>query len=451
MSLCCNCQISPSKYECLLCHNCFCLKCDSYIHSFPSKRTHLRKYITYSNQINNNTYQLYSNSNSDNLNNNQNNLDKNENNIFYGQRPEEMNQNEEDEFIISFENDAYAKKITNLGTEIMDTRENFENKIEALHEQFHNMNEIQKQKMNELNDKNLKEINLISSEKEIQIQRLKEILEEQNEIINQLKEENNNLVNVYNQNRKEIEEVNQTKKTISKENEKLEEMNKKKIEEIIAMNEEEKKKLIEEYDEELVKLKEKYNNTEEHLESALKEKQKNLNDFMEEKEKEESELNFMIDNLRLNNQNKEKDTQKLKKVNEELQKIFNDREEQYKSMKEVVATGNNNRNNQVRASVTTASDSIYCERLGNNAVHAAMAGKTKCVIGLVHDKFVHLPIKAVTAHRNAVDPEGSLWRDCLDATGQPILMCNDLAKAQAKMAAAVAGAKSKPSEQKKNK
>ena len=54
----------------------------------------------------------------------------------------------------------------------------------------------------------------------------------------------------------------------------------------------------------------------------------------------------MIDNLKLNNQNKEKDTQKLKEMNEELQKIFNDREEQYKSMKEVVATGNNNRNNK---------------------------------------------------------------------------------------------------------
>ena len=85
------------------------------------------------------------------------------------------------------------------------------------------------------------------------------------------------------------------------------------------------------------------------------------------------------------------------------------------------------------------------------AVHAAMAGKTKLVIGLVHDKFVHLPIKAVTAHRNAVDPEGSLWRDALDATGQPVLMVNDLEAAHAKMAAAVAGAKSKPSEQKKSK
>lgn len=104
---------------------------------------------------------------------------------------------------------------------------------------------------------------------------------------------------------------------------------------------------------------------------------------------------------------------------------------------------------QVRASVTTAADSIYCERLGNNAVHAAMAGKTKCVIGLVHDKFVHLPIKAVTAHRNAVDPTGSLWRDALDATGQPNPMVNDIEKAKAKMAAAVAEAQKKPSEQKK--
>lgn len=103
---------------------------------------------------------------------------------------------------------------------------------------------------------------------------------------------------------------------------------------------------------------------------------------------------------------------------------------------------------QIRASVTVASDSVYCERLGNNAVHAAMAGKTKLVIGLVHDKFVHLPIKMVTQHRNAVNPEGSLWRDTLDATGQPILMVKDMEAAKAKMAKAVAEAKKKPSEQK---
>ncbi|MDR2606755.1 MAG: ATP-dependent 6-phosphofructokinase [Treponema sp.] len=78
----------------------------------------------------------------------------------------------------------------------------------------------------------------------------------------------------------------------------------------------------------------------------------------------------------------------------------------------------------IRSSPANPSDSIYCERLGNAAVHAAMAGKTKLIIGLVNDKFVHLPIKTVIAHRNRVDPEGDLWRDTLDATHQPPLMVN---------------------------
>jgi 6-phosphofructokinase 1 len=53
-----------------------------------------------------------------------------------------------------------------------------------------------------------------------------------------------------------------------------------------------------------------------------------------------------------------------------------------------------------------------------------MAGKTKVVIGLVNNEFVHLPIKAAISRRNHVDPESSLWRDTLDATHQPILMTN---------------------------
>lgn len=80
---------------------------------------------------------------------------------------------------------------------------------------------------------------------------------------------------------------------------------------------------------------------------------------------------------------------------------------------------------QIRSAPAAPIDSIYCERLGNNAVHAAMAGKTKLIIGLAHTKFVHLPIKVVTSKRNYVNPESSLWRDCMDATGQPILMVND--------------------------
>jgi 6-phosphofructokinase 1 len=78
----------------------------------------------------------------------------------------------------------------------------------------------------------------------------------------------------------------------------------------------------------------------------------------------------------------------------------------------------------IRSAPANPDDSIYCERLGNAAAHAAMAGKTKMIVGLVNNHFVHLPIMTVISHRNKVNPESSLWRDTLDATRQPPLMVN---------------------------
>ncbi|MDR0668985.1 MAG: ATP-dependent 6-phosphofructokinase [Treponema sp.] len=78
----------------------------------------------------------------------------------------------------------------------------------------------------------------------------------------------------------------------------------------------------------------------------------------------------------------------------------------------------------IRSSPANPADSIYCERLGNAAVHAAMAGKTKLIIGLVNNEFVHVPISVVVSRRSRVDPEGNLWRDTMDATHQPVLMVN---------------------------
>ncbi|MDR1786323.1 MAG: ATP-dependent 6-phosphofructokinase [Spirochaetaceae bacterium] len=80
---------------------------------------------------------------------------------------------------------------------------------------------------------------------------------------------------------------------------------------------------------------------------------------------------------------------------------------------------------QIRSAIASPADSIYCERLGSNAVHAAMAGKTKTLIGLLNDKYVHIPIKLAVQKRKRVDPTGALWRDALDVTGQPMLMVND--------------------------
>ncbi|MDR0512494.1 MAG: ATP-dependent 6-phosphofructokinase [Treponema sp.] len=78
----------------------------------------------------------------------------------------------------------------------------------------------------------------------------------------------------------------------------------------------------------------------------------------------------------------------------------------------------------IRSAAANPADSIYCERLGNAAAHAAMAGKTNLIIGLVNNEFVHLPIKTVISRRSHVDPESSLWRDTLDATRQPASMTN---------------------------
>ncbi len=78
----------------------------------------------------------------------------------------------------------------------------------------------------------------------------------------------------------------------------------------------------------------------------------------------------------------------------------------------------------IRAAPANPNDSVYCERLGSNAVHAAMSGKTELLIGLLHNRFVHIPMRMAVSRRNCIDPDGGLWRDVIDATGQPMLMTN---------------------------
>jgi 6-phosphofructokinase 1 len=64
-------------------------------------------------------------------------------------------------------------------------------------------------------------------------------------------------------------------------------------------------------------------------------------------------------------------------------------------------------------------DAIYCLRLAQNAVHAAMGGKTNMVVGRWHGHFVNLPMQVVTIRRRKVNPQGDLWLSVLESTGQP--------------------------------
>jgi 6-phosphofructokinase 1 len=65
-------------------------------------------------------------------------------------------------------------------------------------------------------------------------------------------------------------------------------------------------------------------------------------------------------------------------------------------------------------------DSVYCVRLAQAAVHAAMSGRTEMVVGRWRRRFVHLPMALAVSKRNQVDPHGDLWMSVLEATGQPV-------------------------------
>ncbi|MBN2665419.1 MAG: ATP-dependent 6-phosphofructokinase [Bacteroidales bacterium] len=78
----------------------------------------------------------------------------------------------------------------------------------------------------------------------------------------------------------------------------------------------------------------------------------------------------------------------------------------------------------IRSAPANANDSKFCNLLSQNAVHAALAGKTDFVVGYWNNEFTLVPIPMAVAKRKKIDVEGELWWNVLEATGQPISMKN---------------------------
>jgi 6-phosphofructokinase 1 len=64
-------------------------------------------------------------------------------------------------------------------------------------------------------------------------------------------------------------------------------------------------------------------------------------------------------------------------------------------------------------------DSAFCLLLGQNAVHAGIAGRTNMVVGFWMGTFTHVPIPLAVSQRKKVDPESWVWSSVLTSTGQP--------------------------------
>lgn len=74
----------------------------------------------------------------------------------------------------------------------------------------------------------------------------------------------------------------------------------------------------------------------------------------------------------------------------------------------------------IRSVPASPSDSVYCWNMSRNAVHAALAGNTRMLIGRWHSRFVHVPMALATRERKEVDTHGDLWMSVVEATGQPM-------------------------------
>ncbi|MGO9018509.1 MAG: ATP-dependent 6-phosphofructokinase [Syntrophobacteraceae bacterium] len=73
----------------------------------------------------------------------------------------------------------------------------------------------------------------------------------------------------------------------------------------------------------------------------------------------------------------------------------------------------------IRSVPANAHDSAFCLALGQNAVHAGMAGRTNMVVGDWGGAFTHVPIPIAVSKRKKIDPTGWLWDTVLASTGQP--------------------------------
>ncbi len=73
----------------------------------------------------------------------------------------------------------------------------------------------------------------------------------------------------------------------------------------------------------------------------------------------------------------------------------------------------------IRSLPANARDSVFCLLLGQNAVHAGMAGRTGMVVGNWNHQGTHVPISLAVSQRKKLDPEGWIWNSVLDVTGQP--------------------------------
>ena len=328
MALCQRCYKSPPIYDCSICKGYYCLSCDEYIHSFPSKKLHTRRILDVATAINTESpKQTEENINSTEANINviketlpiyDSNIGKSST-IFNS----DYTKYEKGPFIDIDEkylqgNTNIEDKIEELTCNLENTKINLSERIDVLDDHIHKINEINKDDLININSRNLKEINDISSEKDYEINQLQLIIEKQKEKIRELKDVNrmleNELINsikLKNQSLKERDEALDDKKAQEK-------AFIKDLDEMILSQEDEKKKLVNGYEDKFIKTNSDYHDEKDKLLNELKAIQENFESLKVEHEKNIEKLNDNKVKLDADNKRRDLENEQLKKEEENL-------------------------------------------------------------------------------------------------------------------------------------
>ena len=329
MALCQRCYKSPPIYDCPSCKGYFCLSCDEYIHSFPSKQSHTRRMLDITTAINTEKEEekdLDFDSKNDakidviketlpiyDSNIGKSNAKFNIGNLKYEKGPFI---DLDDNYLLG--NTNIGNKLEELTSNLQNTKINLSERIDILDEHINKINKINKNELININSKNLKEINDITSEKDSEIKQLQIIIEKQKEKIKELKQQNKlleddliNSLKIKSQSIKERDEALTEKKN-------HESFFIKDLDDMILSQEEEKKKLVNGYEDKFIKTNSEYHDEKEKLLNELKNIQENFENLKIEHEKNIEKLNN--NKIRLDKENKKRDmeNQQLKREAETL-------------------------------------------------------------------------------------------------------------------------------------
>ena len=352
MALCQRCYKVPPVYDCLMCKGYYCLSCDKYIHSFPSKKTHTRRMIDITETMitsqNQNTSQKFKSNNF-----NEQELDINNNSIIKETIPiydSNIGKNSEkfDCQDLKYELGPYidieenylrgtnniANKIEELSSNISTTKINLNERIDSLQEHIHKADEAQNDDIININSRNLREINNITTEKDAEIKHLQAIIEKQKEKINELKNMNNNLETTLDNCIKIKDRCLEEKNEIFSEKKELDNYYIKDLDEMQFAQEEERKKIVNEYEDKFNQTNSDYHEVKDKLLNELKNMQMSYDHMREEHENNMANLNMKKNRLEQDNRKKELENEELIKDGENMKENLRKTKTQMEEMEE---------------------------------------------------------------------------------------------------------------------